>query len=29
MVQIRSVGGAINDVAPGATAYAHRHKNFS
>lgn len=29
MVQIRSVGGAINDVHPGATAYAHRHQNFS
>lgn len=28
MVQIRSVGGAINDVAPQATAYAHRHQNF-
>ncbi|WP_267422201.1 MULTISPECIES: FAD-binding oxidoreductase [unclassified Curtobacterium] len=29
MVQIRSVGGAINDVDPDATAYAHRHQNFS
>lgn len=29
MVQIRSVGGAINDVAVEATAYAHRHQNFS
>ncbi|MFJ3320124.1 MULTISPECIES: FAD-dependent oxidoreductase [unclassified Curtobacterium] len=29
MVQIRSVGGAINDVDPAATAYAHRHQNFS
>lgn len=29
MVQIRSVGGAINDVDPSATAYAHRHQNFS
>jgi FAD/FMN-containing dehydrogenase len=29
MVQIRSAGGAINDVPPDATAYAHRHQNFS
>lgn len=29
MIQIRSVGGAINDVASTATAYAHRHQNFS
>ncbi|WP_309620579.1 hypothetical protein, partial [Salinibacterium sp.] len=29
MVQIRSVGGAINDVSADATAYAHRHQNFS
>ena len=29
MVQIRSAGGAINDVSPDATAYAHRHQNFS
>ena len=29
MVQIRSVGGAVNDVEPDATAYAHRHQNFS
>jgi FAD/FMN-containing dehydrogenase len=29
MVQIRSVGGAVNDVDPEATAYAHRHQNFS
>lgn len=29
MMQIRSVGGAINDVDPEATAYAHRHQNFS
>lgn len=29
MLQIRSVGGAINDVPVAATAYAHRHQNFS
>jgi hypothetical protein len=28
-VQLRAVGGAINDVDPAATAYAHRHQNFS
>jgi alkanesulfonate monooxygenase SsuD/methylene tetrahydromethanopterin reductase-like flavin-dependent oxidoreductase (luciferase family) len=28
-LSIRSVGGAVNDVAPAATAYAHRHQNFS
>ena len=27
--QIRSVGGAINDVDPDATAYAHRDTNFA
>ncbi|WP_127572344.1 LLM class flavin-dependent oxidoreductase [Georgenia faecalis] len=27
--QIRPVGGAVNDVAPEATAYAHRSANFS
>jgi FAD/FMN-containing dehydrogenase len=27
-VQIRAAGGAINDVDPMATAYAHRHQNF-
>ncbi|MGQ5261726.1 FAD-binding oxidoreductase [Micromonospora sp. ZYX-F-536] len=27
VVQLRSVGGAVNDVAPDATAYAHRHQN--
>ena len=27
--QIRSVGGAVSDVAPDATAYAHRSANFS
>lgn len=29
MLQVRSVGGAVNDVAVDATAYAHRHQNFS
>ncbi|WP_248964170.1 LLM class flavin-dependent oxidoreductase [Sphaerisporangium perillae] len=29
MFQVRSVGGAVNDVAPDATAYAHRTQNFS
>ncbi|XVV08464.1 FAD-binding oxidoreductase [Actinoplanes sp. CA-131856] len=29
MLQIRSTGGAVNDVAEDATAYAHRHQNFS
>ncbi|MET0788581.1 MAG: LLM class flavin-dependent oxidoreductase [Cellulomonas sp.] len=29
MVQLRAVGGAVNDVDPGATAYAHRTQNFS
>jgi FAD/FMN-containing dehydrogenase len=28
-IQVRAVGGAVNDVAPAATAYAHRHQNFS
>jgi alkanesulfonate monooxygenase SsuD/methylene tetrahydromethanopterin reductase-like flavin-dependent oxidoreductase (luciferase family) len=27
--QIRSVGGAVSDVAPEATAYSHRSANFS
>ncbi|WP_433062729.1 FAD-binding oxidoreductase [Dactylosporangium sp. CS-033363] len=27
LVQLRSVGGAVNDVAADATAYAHRHQN--
>ena len=29
MLQIRSVGGAVNDVAADATAYAHRTQNFA
>jgi FAD/FMN-containing dehydrogenase len=29
LMQIRSVGGAVNDVDPLATAYAHRSQNFS
>jgi alkanesulfonate monooxygenase SsuD/methylene tetrahydromethanopterin reductase-like flavin-dependent oxidoreductase (luciferase family)/FAD/FMN-containing dehydrogenase len=29
MVQIRSVGGAVNDVDPRATAYPHRTQNFA
>ncbi len=29
LIQIRAVGGAINDIYPRATAYAHRHQNFS
>ncbi|HLU72182.1 MAG TPA: LLM class flavin-dependent oxidoreductase [Nonomuraea sp.] len=29
LLQVRSVGGAVNDVAPDATAYAHRTQNFS
>jgi FAD/FMN-containing dehydrogenase len=29
MVQVRSAGGAINDVPADATAYAHRHQQFS
>jgi hypothetical protein len=28
-LSIRSVGGAVNDIDPVATAYAHRHQNFS
>jgi hypothetical protein len=28
-IQLRAVGGAVNDVDPEATAYAHRHQNFS
>ncbi|SEQ41758.1 FAD-binding oxidoreductase [Microlunatus flavus] len=26
LLQLRSLGGAVNDVAPDATAYAHRHQ---
>ncbi|MER7840726.1 FAD-binding oxidoreductase [Streptomyces sp. NPDC096040] len=29
MEQFRSVGGAVNDTDPAATAYAHRTQNFS
>lgn len=29
MMQLRAVGGAVNDIAPEAMAYAHRHQNFS
>jgi alkanesulfonate monooxygenase SsuD/methylene tetrahydromethanopterin reductase-like flavin-dependent oxidoreductase (luciferase family)/FAD/FMN-containing dehydrogenase len=28
-VQLRAVGGAVNDVDPAETAYAHRHQSFS
>ncbi len=28
-VAIRAVGGAVNDVAPDATAFAHRHQAFN
>jgi len=28
-IAIRAVGGAVNDVDPAATAYAHRHQNFN
>jgi FAD/FMN-containing dehydrogenase len=29
VLQLRSVGGAVNDLAPDATAYAHRRQNFA
>jgi FAD/FMN-containing dehydrogenase len=29
ILQLRSVGGAVNDIAAEATAYAHRTQNFS
>ncbi|KZM34633.1 LLM class flavin-dependent oxidoreductase [Oerskovia enterophila] len=29
LLQLRAVGGAVNDVAADATAYAHRTQNFS
>lgn len=29
MMQLRAVGGAVNDVGADETAYAHRHQNFS
>jgi hypothetical protein len=29
LLQIRSVGGAVNDLDPLATAYAHRTQNFA
>ncbi len=28
-IAVRAVGGAVNDVDPDATAYAHRHQNFN
>lgn len=28
-LSIRAVGGAVNDLDPMATAYAHRHQNFN
>lgn len=28
-VAIRAVGGAVNDTAPDATSYAHRHQSFN
>jgi hypothetical protein len=28
-LSIRATGGAVNDVDPAATAYAHRHQNFN
>jgi alkanesulfonate monooxygenase SsuD/methylene tetrahydromethanopterin reductase-like flavin-dependent oxidoreductase (luciferase family) len=29
LVAVRAVGGAVNDVDPQATAFAHRHQNFN
>lgn len=29
LLQVRATGGAVNDVAPDATAYAHRHQQHS
>ncbi len=29
MVELRSVGGAVNDIDPQATPYAHRTQNFA
>uniref|UniRef100_UPI001892785E BBE domain-containing protein n=1 Tax=Catenulispora rubra TaxID=280293 RepID=UPI001892785E len=29
LLSIRAVGGAVNDVAASATAFSHRHQNFS
>ncbi|MBO3102709.1 LLM class flavin-dependent oxidoreductase [Cellulomonas fengjieae] len=29
MLQLRAVGGAVNDLGPAETAYAHRTQNFS
>ncbi|MEU5155393.1 FAD-binding oxidoreductase [Glycomyces sp. NPDC021274] len=29
MLQVRAVGGAVNDVPADATAFAHRHQNFN
>lgn len=29
VLQLRSIGGAVNDLAPDATAYAHRQQHFS
>ena len=28
-LSVRAAGGAVNDVDPQATAYAHRHQNFA
>ncbi|GAA4623385.1 LLM class flavin-dependent oxidoreductase [Cellulomonas oligotrophica] len=29
LLQLRATGGAVNDVAPDATAYAHRHQRWA